>query len=135
MNSAQFWLLQTPKDAERCRKHGDFRVPATSLSARSRIWVRTRIISSPVFKSCFASKTLQRLTTVRIAQTCFCRSGGFAPVSFPLFQGIRLGVGSSKFAISCMVALLGYRGGLACLGMLGAEILSPIGLTTDKGRR
>src|ERR1022692_3098813 len=24
---------------------------------------------------------------VRIAQTCFCRSGGLAPVSFPLFQG------------------------------------------------
>ena len=27
---------------------------------------------------------------VRIAQTCFCRNGGLAPVSFPLFQGTRL---------------------------------------------
>jgi hypothetical protein len=36
-----------------------------------------------------------------------------------LFQGIHLGAGSSELALSCMVALLGYRGGLACLGMLG----------------
>jgi hypothetical protein len=43
---------------------------------------------------------------VRIAQTCFCRSGGLAPISFPLFQGIRLGVGSEKLALSCMVVLL-----------------------------
>jgi hypothetical protein len=47
---------------------------------------------------------------VRIAQTYFCRSGGLAPISFPLFQGIRLGVGSRKFVLSCMVILLGYRG-------------------------
>src|SRR5664279_4924458 len=56
---------------------------------------------------------------VRIAQTCFCRNGGLAPVSFPLFQGIHLGAGSSELALSCMVALLVYGGGLACLGMLG----------------
>src|SRR5579863_7714245 len=30
---------------------------------------------------------------VRMDQTCFGRSGGFAPVSFPLFQGTRLGAG------------------------------------------
>ncbi|MBT1517034.1 hypothetical protein KIP88_42420 [Bradyrhizobium sp. SRL28] len=29
---------------------------------------------------------------VRIDQTCLGRSGGFAPVSFPLFHGTRLGV-------------------------------------------
>jgi hypothetical protein len=30
---------------------------------------------------------------VRIDQTCSGRSGGFAPVSFPLFHGTRLGSG------------------------------------------
>src|ERR1022692_4094092 len=48
---------------------------------------------------------------VRIAQTCFCRNGGLAPVSFPLFQGVRLGAGSSELALSCMVVLLGYTEG------------------------
>jgi hypothetical protein len=43
---------------------------------------------------------------VRIAQTCFCRSGGLAPISFPLFQGIRPAAGSKKLALSCMVVLL-----------------------------
>src|SRR5471030_2075369 len=65
---------------------------------------------------------------VRIAQTCFCRNGGLAPVSFPLFQGIRLGADSSELALSCMVVLLGYRGGRACLAHPGgAEIESAIG--------
>src|SRR5665811_1885705 len=68
---------------------------------------------------------------VRIAQTCFCRSGGLAPVSFPLFQGIRLGAGRSKLVLSCMVALLGYRGGPACLGTLGVGILFVIGPTAS----
>ena len=46
---------------------------------------------------------------VRIDQTCFGRSGGFAPVSLPLFQGTRLwGVGV-VFTSSCLVTLLGYR--------------------------
>jgi hypothetical protein len=31
------------------------------------------------------------LKLVRIDQACFGRSGGLAPVSLPLFQGIRLG--------------------------------------------
>jgi hypothetical protein len=35
---------------------------------------------------------------VLIDQTCFGRSGGFAPVSFPLFQGVRLG--ADEVAIS-----------------------------------
>ena len=38
-----------------------------------------------------------------------CRSGGSALVSFPLFQGIRLDAGTTELALSCMVALLGYR--------------------------
>jgi hypothetical protein len=36
---------------------------------------------------------------IRIDQTCFGRRGGFAPVSFPLFQGIRLSAGSSEIRI------------------------------------
>src|SRR5450631_1932123 len=43
---------------------------------------------------------------VRIDQTCLGRSGGFAPVSFPLFQGTRLGL-EVAFARSCMAILLG----------------------------
>jgi hypothetical protein len=35
---------------------------------------------------------------VLINQTCFGRSGGFAPVSFPLFQGVRFG--ADEVAIS-----------------------------------
>src|SRR5216684_969962 len=47
---------------------------------------------------------------VRIDQTCLGRSGGFAPVTLPLFQGTRLwGVGVA-FTWSCMAILLGYRG-------------------------
>ena len=40
---------------------------------------------------------------VRIAQTCFCRSGGLAPISFPLFQGVRPGAGSKKLALSIVL--------------------------------
>src|SRR5664279_5670586 len=61
---------------------------------------------------------------VRIAQTCFCRSGGLAPVSFPLFQGIRLGADSSELALSCMVALLGYRGDQLALARSGVGFCS-----------
>src|SRR3954463_7790346 len=46
---------------------------------------------------------------VRIDQTCFGRSGGFAPVSLPLFQGTRLwGVGVA-ITSSGIVILLGYK--------------------------
>ncbi len=43
---------------------------------------------------------------VRIGQTCLGRSGGFAPVSFPLFHGTRLSAGA-EFTCSCMAMLLG----------------------------
>src|SRR5499427_6695424 len=46
---------------------------------------------------------------VRIDQTCFGRSGGFAPVSLPLFQGTRFGGAWVWIASSCIVILLGYR--------------------------
>jgi hypothetical protein len=39
---------------------------------------------------------------VRIAQTCFGLSGGFAPVILPLFQGIRFAVDVVRFSVSCM---------------------------------
>ena len=41
-----------------------------------------------------------------MAQTCFCRSGGLGPISFPLFQGTRLGAAVIGFSFSCIVALL-----------------------------
>jgi Sodium/calcium exchanger protein len=45
---------------------------------------------------------------VLIAQTCFGRRGGFAPISLPLFHGARRELQSS---LSGMVVFLGYRGG------------------------
>src|SRR5471030_2962438 len=46
---------------------------------------------------------------VRIAQTCFGRSGGFAPVSLPLFQGTRLGDIEAAITSSCISILLGDK--------------------------
>jgi hypothetical protein len=57
------------------------------------------------------AKSRVRLSTwslVRMDQTCFGRSGGFAPVSLPLFQGRRLDVVGTAFSVSCMVILLSY---------------------------
>src|ERR1700704_136330 len=44
---------------------------------------------------------------VRIDQTCLGRSGGFDPVSLPLFQGTRLGDKADSFIGFCIVILLG----------------------------
>src|SRR5262249_40128662 len=54
----------------------------------------------------------------RIAQTCFCLSGGLAPISLPLFQGTPVGVERVRIASSCMVKppLLLTRGPCAQLG-------------------
>jgi len=41
------------------------------------------------------------------------RSGGLAPISFPLFQGVRLGF--VDVTVSSMVVLLGYREPGACV--------------------
>jgi hypothetical protein len=46
---------------------------------------------------------------VRIDQTCFGRSGGLAPISLPLFQGVRLGAVEAGISLSCMVSLLCLR--------------------------
>jgi hypothetical protein len=45
---------------------------------------------------------------VLIDHTCFGRSGGFAPISLPLFQGVRVGLFNRKTSLSDMVVLLGY---------------------------
>jgi hypothetical protein len=45
----------------------------------------------------------------RIDQTCLASSGGFAPISFPLFQGVRFGGSRIRFSF-CMAILLGCRG-------------------------
>jgi hypothetical protein len=46
---------------------------------------------------------------VRIDQTCFGRSGGFAPISLPLFQGVRFDTDATALSLSCMIMLLSYR--------------------------
>src|SRR4029078_4286491 len=58
---------------------------------------------------------------VRIAQTCFCRSGGVAPIYLPLFQGGLLAVGMARVASSCMVRtpLLLTRGACVLQGDVG----------------
>src|SRR5271165_6182108 len=35
----------------------------------------------------------QFCSLIRIDQRCLAKSGGFAPISFPLFQGVRFGEG------------------------------------------
>src|ERR1700738_882652 len=45
---------------------------------------------------------------VLIDQTCFGRSGGLAPISLPLFQGVRL-LGGAQFSMSDMIVLLCYE--------------------------
>src|SRR5208282_6277479 len=45
---------------------------------------------------------------VLIDQTCFGRSGGLAPISLPLFQGVRL-LGGEQFLLSDMIVLLCYE--------------------------
>jgi hypothetical protein len=47
------------------------------------------------------------ISRVLIAQTCFGRSGGLAPMSLPLFQGVRLVAANSYASLSGMVVLLG----------------------------
>src|SRR5215471_17376772 len=41
---------------------------------------------------------------VRIDQTCLGQSVGLAPMSFPLFQGVRVGAGGLESAWSCSFA-------------------------------
>jgi hypothetical protein len=43
----------------------------------------------------------------RIDRTFLVRSGGFGPVSLPLFRGVRFGMLRLEFPV-CMVLLLGY---------------------------
>src|SRR5215472_17383204 len=47
-------------------------------------------------------------------QTCFGRSGGLAPISFPLFHGVRGRSFERHSSFSDMVVLLGYREPGAC---------------------
>ena len=58
--------------------------------------------------------------------------GAWRLLVFHLFQSIRLGAGSSELALSCMAALLDYRGGPACLERRKAEILSAFGQERTK---
>jgi len=54
------------------------------------------------------------INRVLMDQRCFGRSGGLAPINFPLFQGMRLGLVEAVGSSSDMVVLLGYREPGAC---------------------
>src|ERR1700730_17724905 len=69
--------------------------PRSSLSI-----ARLKIAKSRVLPSSWS--------LVRIDQTCFGRSGGFAPISLPLFQGVHLAAVETNLSCSCMVMLLSY---------------------------
>jgi hypothetical protein len=43
---------------------------------------------------------------VRIDHTCLGQSGGLAPMSFPLFQGVHIGADGLEASWTCMVVLL-----------------------------
>ena len=48
------------------------------------------------------------ISRVLIAHTCFGRNGGLAPVSLPLFQGVRVRAVKRQLSLSVMILLLGY---------------------------
>src|SRR5690242_14235973 len=56
------------------------------------------------------------INRVLMDQTCLGRSGGLAPISFPLFQGVRLELVDAAVSLSGMVVLLGYGEPGACAG-------------------
>ena len=86
---------RTASDRARC--HQSIRRPgartglsmATSNIARSRVrpWIISRVL---------------------IAHTCFGPNGGLAPVSLPLFQGMRVRAVKSQLSLSVMILLLSY---------------------------
>src|SRR6186713_2242138 len=76
---------------------------------------------------------------VRIPQTCFCSSGGLAPVSFPLFHCVRLSAGRTETVLSGMVgSLVTEEDDLVFHPSPGAEFLAAFGqqrTTADFGQR
>src|SRR5262245_28223862 len=48
------------------------------------------------------------ISRVLIAHTCFGRNGGLAPVSLPLFHGVRVRAVKRQLSLSAMILLLGY---------------------------
>src|SRR6266852_3087560 len=54
----------------------------------------------------------------RIAQTCFARRGGLAPINFPLLQGSRPALGGMTSMKSRIVMLLCCRGTSGCASWL-----------------
>src|SRR5262249_8268037 len=65
------------------------------------------------------ARSLVRPSTINrvlIDQTCFGRSGGLAPISLPLFQGVRGASFNRRASLAGMVVLLGYWEPGACSG-------------------
>jgi hypothetical protein len=53
------------------------------------------------------SRWLRQRTQSLLAHKQVAIEGGLAPVSLPLFQGVRLDAAGDGFSLSCMVILLG----------------------------
>src|SRR6202022_2474502 len=74
-------------------------------------------------------------------QTCLAKSGGFAPISFPLFQGVCFGGGTIEFSSSMVILLELSEDGMVrrmpdplnC-GSFREWCRHRLGLGTNKGR-
>jgi hypothetical protein len=74
-------------------------------------------------------------------QTCLAKSGGFAPISFPLFQGVCFGGGRIEFSFSMVILLELSEDGMVRrmpdplnYGSFREWCRHRLGLGTDKGR-
>src|ERR1700694_514140 len=84
--------------------------PAATSSTLSATTSQPRSLLSIARLNMARSRTRPSIWSfVRIDQTCFGRSGGFAPVSLPLFQGVRVGGVGLSLSLSCMDILLCYE--------------------------
>src|SRR5438552_10239888 len=84
--------------------------PAATSSTRIAMTSQPRSLLSIARLNRARSRTRPSIWSfVRIDQTCLGRSGGFAPVSLPLFHGTRLDVGSHSDDPSWPYSLVGYK--------------------------
>jgi hypothetical protein len=85
---------------------------ARPCGATSSILIRTTSQALSLLSMAKLNMALSRIRSstcslVRIDQTFLVRSGGFGPVSLPLFQGMRLGAGCNASSLG-MVLSSGY---------------------------
>jgi len=92
----------------RCTDRLKYPLGATSSTLRAKTSQPRSLLSMARLNITKSRVRPSTCSLVRIDQTCFGRSGGFAPVSLPLFQDRRLDVIGTAFSVSCMVILLSY---------------------------